>query len=249
SKAPAPSAALKAAMASLKSTGVGAEAVRLAAQHGSFDVSAAATWRAGQAAPFSFLTDAFEAIAAESKRLSIASILTGAFRTLLARAEADLLPAVYLCTNRVAPAHEALELGLGDATLVKALAQATGRKEASVRAEYGACGDLGSVAAAARGMQKTMFPPPALTIRGVFAAFREIAAAEGQGSQDRKKALIAKLLVAARGNEAGYVMRALQGRLRIGLAEQTVLVALAHAVALRGVGGAGGEGGTGEEGR
>ena len=31
----------------------------------------------------------------------------------------DLLPTVYLCTNQVAPSHEGIELGIGDATLVK----------------------------------------------------------------------------------------------------------------------------------
>ena len=62
--------------------------------------------------------------------------------------------------------------------------------------------------------------------------FKEIASTEGSKSMDKKKSLIGKLIVGSRQNETGYIMRALQGKLRIGLAEQTVLVALAHAVLL-----------------
>lgn len=40
--------------------------------------------------------------------------------------------------------------------------------------------------------------------------FLEIAHTEGNKSQDKKKALINKLLVAAGQNEAGYIMRCLQ---------------------------------------
>jgi hypothetical protein len=43
----------------------------------------------------------------------------GAFRAILASTPQDLLPTVYLCTNRVAPAHAGIELGVGDATLIK----------------------------------------------------------------------------------------------------------------------------------
>lgn len=66
----------------------------------------------------------------------------------------------------------------------------------------------------------------------VFKTFRDIATAEGKASQDRKKSLIQKLLRAAQGIESGFIIRALQGKLRIGLAEQSVLVALAHAAVL-----------------
>lgn len=45
----------------------------------------------------------------------------------------ELLASLYLCTNRVSPAHEGVELGIGDATLIKALGEATGRKEANIK--------------------------------------------------------------------------------------------------------------------
>jgi DNA ligase-1 len=179
--------------------------------------------------PFTVLTEAFEDIADTTKRLEIQNILTATFRAIMRASPSELLATVYLCTNRVSPAHEGLELGLGDSTLIKALAQATGRKESAIKENLEEVGDLGIVAAQSRGRQKQMFKPKPLTVGGVLKTFREIAESEGAKSQDRKIKLIIKLLAAASENEAGYVMRALQGKLRIGLAEQTVLIALAHA--------------------
>lgn len=193
------------------------------------DIGSLISWKEGDSVPFSFLTSTFEKIADTTKRLEITSILTSAFRAIMRTTPADLLPTVYLCTNRVSPAHEGVELGIGDATLIKALCQATGRKESAIKDEYDETGDLGIVAAHARGCQKTMFKPKPLTIPAVLTTFKDIAFSEGAKSQDRKMKLIIKLLAAASENEAGYLMRALQGKLRIGLAEQTVLVALAHA--------------------
>jgi len=135
----------------------------------------------------------------------------------------------------VAPAHEAVELGIGDATLIKALAEATGRSDQAVKELYQQHGDLGTVAQSCRSTQKTMFPGmiATLSIRGVFSSLREIAKTEGTKSTEKKKAVIKKLLVSARETEAGYIMRLLRGKLRIGLAQQTVVAALAHAARLQ----------------
>jgi hypothetical protein len=177
----------------------------------------------------------------------------------------------------------------------KALAEATGRKEAAIKKDYEDKGDLGAVAAASRSAQKVLFKPAALSVAGVFKKFREIALASGQKSQEKKRGLIKQLLVAAAEEEPGwvvgvwfwvefeshlssdpslpsnadrktpmcspkphppkhnlyllplapppllysYVIRSLQGKLRIGLAEQSLLAALAHAVSLHRWGGGG----------
>ena len=56
-------------------------------------------------------------------------------------------------------------------------------------------------------------------------------------SSAQKIALIKKMLVSAQGSEARYITRSLLGKLRCGLADQTVLVSLGHATVLTPPGG------------
>lgn len=53
----------------------------------------------------------------------------------------------------------------------------------------------------------------------------------GDNAQARKVDIIKSIMVRCQGSEAKYIVRSLQGRLRIGATETTVLVALAHAFA------------------
>ncbi|EFJ43817.1 ATP-dependent DNA ligase [Volvox carteri f. nagariensis] len=212
--------------------GVGTGAVAAATKYAEADITKLITWKKGTPVPYSLLANTFEAIAGTSKRLEIVAHLVAAFRAVLDTNPPDLLPAVYLCVNRVAPSHTGIELGIGEATLIKALCEATGKNEAGIKKAYEASGDLGVVAVGARSTQRTMFTPPPLTIANVLKGFRDIAQVAGSKSVDIKRGMIVKMLVAAKGNEPGYIIRSLQAKLRIGLAEQSVLVALAHAVHL-----------------
>lgn len=190
------------------------------------------SWEAGEPVPYSFLATAFERMSATTGRIELSRQLACVFYHILERTPADLLPTVYLVINRLAPAHEGLEIGVGDALLLQALADATGRSLSKLKEDYHQTGDLGDVAVHSRTTQRTMFAVPQLSVRTVYSEFLAIARASGKAMQEEKRRRIQKLLVAAKENEAKFIARALQGRLRIRLAEKTVIVALAAAVVL-----------------
>ncbi|GFQ05217.1 DNA ligase 1 [Phtheirospermum japonicum] len=194
-----------------------------------FKVKKAVYWGVGEKVPFMFVAKALDAIAIESGRIAITEIVCNLLRTVIETTPDDLLAVVYLLANRIAPAHEGLELGIGDASIIKALSVACGATEAHVKKQYKDLGDLGNVAKSIRSSQPLMRKPEALTVAKVFDTFRLIAKESGKDSQDKKKNHIKALLVAATDCEPQYLIRLLQTKLRIGLAEQTLLAALGHA--------------------
>ncbi|TPX71164.1 hypothetical protein SpCBS45565_g01352 [Spizellomyces sp. 'palustris'] len=189
-------------------------------------------WKKGSPIPYAALCKTFEQIESTTKRLQILAFLTAFFKDVIQLSPRDLVACIYLCLNRIGPEYEGKELGIGESILVKAVASATGRSAQSIKTDMAQHGDLGTVAQTSRGHQKTMFPPPPLTVVSVYKTLNEIASITGQSSQSLKIGKINKLLVACRDNEPKYLIRSLEGKLRIGLAEQSILQALAHAVAL-----------------
>lgn len=194
-----------------------------------FDPKLVATWDKGERVPFIFVALAFDLIAKESGRIVITDIVCNMLRTVMHTTPEDLVAVVYLAANKIAPAHEGLELGIGDSSIIKALAQACGKSEKDVKKRYDSEGDLGIVAQKSRSSQSMMRKPDPLTVTKVFNTFRAIAKESGKDSQEKKKNHIKALLVAATDCEPQYLIRLLQVKLRIGLAEQTLLAALGQA--------------------
>ncbi|KAH9858176.1 ATP-dependent DNA ligase [Lenzites betulinus] len=193
-------------------------------------------WKVGDPVPYAALAKVFALIEATTKRLEKTALLTS-FLLLVIRRRADgdtqsLLQAVYLCINRLCPDYEGIELGIGESLLIKAISESTGRSLAVVKADLKKEGDLGLVAMNSKNSQKTLFKPKPLTLPHVFKNLREIALSSGHASQNKKVSIITKLLASCLGQEAKYIVRSLEGKLRIGNAERTVLVALAHAAVL-----------------
>jgi len=199
----------------------------------SYDPAADACWPAGTLAPYMHVAAACEAVVSTRSRLAIAAILTNTFRSLIALSPEDVLPALYLITGRVAPEWEdGKALSLGGSAVAAALAEATGASKARLSELYRNCGDLGDVAAALKAKQRLLLPPPPLTVRGVFAALRRIAAEPGgPGAAARRRAHAVVLLRAARGPEPRFLVRTLLASMRIGASRRIVLAALSAAAA------------------
>jgi DNA ligase-1 len=165
---------------------------------------------------------AAERIAAESRRLRMVEEIAGLLTQASPRERA---PLVYLLQGQLAPACEGIELGVGDATLVAVLASASGLSRAAVARRYQRAGDLGLVAAALI----TRSPRQRLALVTLFRELLAVAAVSGEGSQGRKQRRLVALLARLDAVEAKFVVRVVQGRLRLGAGDQTILEAAALA--------------------
>jgi DNA ligase-1 len=72
-----------------------------------------------------------------------------------------------------------IELGVAETTLMKAIAQSTGRTIAQIKTDANATGDLGIVAEQSRSSQCMIFQPARLTIPSVFSKLKAIAQMSG----------------------------------------------------------------------
>ena len=208
-------------------------------------------WKPDEPVPYAALCTTFSLIELTTKRLIISAHCSLFLRQILRLTPQDLLPTVQLMINKLAADYAGIELGIGESLIMKAIGESTGRSLAVIKADQNEIGDLGLVAAKSRSNQPTMFKPKALTIRAVLDGLMSIATVQGSGSQGRKVDGIKKLLsaadvaIAGKGNksvditkdkggasEAKFIIRFLEGKLRLGLAEKTVLVALAHAMVI-----------------
>lgn len=208
-------------------------------------------WKPGEPVPYAALCTTFSLIEMTTKRLIISSHCSLFLRQVLRLTPDDLLPTIQLMINKLAADYAGIELGIGESLIMKAIGETTGRSLQIIKADQNEIGDLGLVAAKSRSNQPTMFKPKPLTVRGVLDGLMAIATVSGDGSQGRKIAGIKKLLSAADASPAGkgsnaiditkdkggaseakFIVRFLEGKLRLGLAEKTVLVGLAHAMVI-----------------
>lgn len=171
---------------------------------------------------FSELARAFGQLETTHSRARMVSILGN----LIARLAADELgAAIYLTQARLGPPFSTIDFGIDQALATRALAEASGQPARAIQDKSRATGDLGSVA-----MQVLTNESSELSILDVFESLKNIAAASGKGAQVRKVAYLRNLLRSVDRQGGGYIIRVIQGRLRLGVGDPTIMDALSWAV-------------------
>src|ERR687897_669769 len=137
---------------------------------------------------------------------------------------------IYLLQGKLSPAYEGIELGLGEKLTIRAIAESSGISVKEVEEKYGIIGDLGETAKeiSKNKYQQTLLSEK-ITIERIYSTFEKIAKSLGSQSQIIKLRLVSSLLNDATPLESKYIIKFLLGNLRLGIAEYSIIDALAIA--------------------
>lgn len=173
------------------------------------------------------LAEVFDEIEATSKRLEMTDLLVKLIKD---TPRDEISKVVYLLQGKLYPDYLGVELGIAEKLLIKAVAEIAGKSENLVDGDFKKSGDLGLTVEKLlqRKSQATLVKRP-LTVSSVYDTFDKIAHAAGSGSVDLKIRLLRSLLNDASPLEGKFIARMAVGKLRLGVADMTVLDALAIA--------------------
>ncbi|MEM4463302.1 MAG: ATP-dependent DNA ligase [Fervidicoccaceae archaeon] len=186
---------------------------------------------------FEILARTFDELERISSRIALTNALVDLFKQ---TPKEEIRKVVYLIQGRLWPDWKGLpELGVAEKLLIKALSMATNTREEEVEKLFKEAGDLGKVA---EQLKKTKAQQPRgliqfiggsekskLSVSRVYESFSKIATAEGEGSRDLKLRILSALIKEAEPIEAKFIVRFVEGRLRINIGDATIMDALAIA--------------------
>ncbi len=176
---------------------------------------------------FSILAGYFGRMEETSKRLELTAHLVGLFR----ETPVDLVArTAYLLQGKIRPDFEGIEPGVAEKMAMRAVAKSSGSPLRVVEARYQKSGDLGLAASEILdGKTQTTFFAEEITVERVYETIHRIARLEGSRSQDMKMKYISSMLNDASPLEARFIIKILLGTMRLGVAENTIMDALAEA--------------------
>ena len=176
---------------------------------------------------FSVLSDSLEKMEKTSKRLE----LTGILVELLKKTPNEIIAKViYLIQGKLKPNFEGVELGIAEKLVIRAISKSAGVTVKKIEEDYNDGGDLGiTVSNILKQKTQTTFSAETITLERVYETLLKISTLQGKGSQDMKIKYISSLLNDATPEESKFILKILLGTMRLGVAENTVMDALAIA--------------------
>jgi len=176
---------------------------------------------------FAEITNCFERMECTTKRLELTDILV----ELLKKTPIEVIAkVVYLIQGKLRPNFEGIELGIAEKLAIKSISKSSGNTIKKIEDDYKLGGDLGVTAAnMMKQKMQTTFSVEIITLERVYDTLFKIAKLQGKHSQGMKIKYISSLLNDATSNEAKFLLKILLGTLRLGIAENTLMDALAIA--------------------
>lgn len=172
---------------------------------------------------YGLIAEAYEKIERTSKRLEmtdyLVDLIKGTPREVIGKV-------VYLTQGKLYPDYMGIEIGIAEKLAIRAVALAADVGEDKVKKSYRETGDLGETIQRLL-EEKARHVEKPLTVEEVYETLDKMAKTMGPGTIEMKMNLLSSLLEKANPNEAKYIIRTITGKLRLGIADMTMLDALA----------------------
>ena len=183
---------------------------------------------------FSVLADTFERMEKTKKRLALTDFLVDLFKNTPNDLVAKI---VYLIQGKLRPDFDGIEIGVAEKLVIRAVYRSTAIEIKKIEEAYRRDGDLGHAVSKLieQKTQTTLFDETSKaenqTVELVYDSLYKISELEGSGKNvlDKKMNYVASLLNNVSPISAKFIIKILIGTMRLGVADNTILDALAIA--------------------
>jgi len=177
---------------------------------------------------FDTLVETYDKLDSTTKRLEMTDILTELFK--IADSE-NIDKIIYMTQGKIHPDWKGEpEIGMAEKMVKESVIRVTGLKKAKVESMIQNLGDIGLAAEEAMSKKtQSGFFSRQLSVVDIYKGLDNIARRSGIGSAKQKMDLLGSLLADSSPLGARYLSRMVEGKLRMGIGDMTILDALAQA--------------------
>ena len=176
---------------------------------------------------FSHFVDTCEKIRATNSKNMKVNILSDYLYSL--NDDEESLPiAVLFFSGRIFPQGSKFVMNIGYSTVIQVLSEIATLDSNQIQKIYLQHGDMGAISeyAVSKKNMISLFQQQPLTLSSIYVRFKKIADTIGSGSSKDKKNILKGLLIDSSPLEAKYLIKIINGELRIGLTEGLVEIAI-----------------------